>query len=100
MSGWQTKERIVFKYLNKIKPGIYYSYINLNINGKNYGKPIVIKVEILDNEEEKKLNKLINQMRKEFQLPEKDITDEELKNALMKNNFNITNAFLSIFVAD
>ena len=39
-------------------------------------------------------------MRKEFQLPEKDITDEELKNALMKNNFNITNAFLSIFVAD
>ena len=100
MSGWQTKERIVFKYLNKIKPGIYYSYINLNINGKNYGKPIVIKVEILDNEEEKKLNNLINQMRKEFQLPEKDITDEELKNALMKNNFNITNAFLSIFVAD
>ena len=100
MSGWQTKERIVFKYLNKIKPGIYYSYINLNINGKNYGKPIVIKIEILDNEEEKKLNNLINQMRKEFQLPEKDITDEELKNALMKNNFNITNAFLSIFVAD
>ena len=100
MSGWQTKERIVFKYLNKIKPGIYYSYINLNINGKNYGEPIVIKVEILENEEEKKLSNLINQMRIEFQLPEKDISDEDLKNALIKNNFNITNAFLSLFVAD
>ena len=100
LSGWHTTERIVFKYLNKVKPGIYYSYINLNINGKNYGKPIIIKVEILENEEDKKLNNLIKQMRNEFQLPDKAIKDEDLKNALIKNNFNITNAFLSLFVAD
>ena len=100
LSGWHTTERIVFKYLNKVKPGIYYSYINLSINGKNYGKPIIIKVEILENEEDKKLNNLIKQMRNEFQLPDKDIKDEDLKNALIKNNFNITNAFLSLFVAD
>ena len=54
----------------------------------------------MENEEDKKLNNLIKQMRNEFQLPDKDIKDEDLKNALIKNNFNITNAFLSLFVAD
>ena len=39
-------------------------------------------------------------MRNEYQLPDKEIKDEDLKNALIKNNFNITNAFLSLFVAD
>ena len=99
-TGWITEERIFFKYLKNILPGIYYSYINLNINGKNYGEPIKIKVEILENEEEKKMNNLINKMRKDYQLPEKEVSDEELKKVLIKNNFDISGAFESLYGED
>ena len=97
MSGWVSKERIVFKYLNNLIPNIYYSYINLNINGKNYGKPIKIKVEIIENEEEKKINNLINKIRNDYQLPINQINDEQLKKALIKNNFDTTKTFESLF---
>ena len=97
MSGWETEERIVYKYLNNLKPGIYNSYINLNINGKNYGKPMKIKVEILESEEDKKINNLINKMRNDYQLPINEKSDEQLKNALIANNFDITKAFGSLF---
>ena len=86
--------------MKNILPGIYYSYINLNINGKNYGEPIKIKVEILENEEEKKMNNLINKMRKDYQLPEKEVSDEELKKVLIKNNFDISGAFESLYGED
>ena len=99
-TGWITEERIFFKYLKNILPGIYYSYINLNINGKNYGEPIKIKVEILENEEEKKMKNLINKMRKDYQLPEKEVSDEELKKVLIKNNFDISGAFESLYGED
>ena len=99
-TGWITEERIFFKYLNNILPGIYYSYINLNINGKNYGEPIKIKVEILENEEEQKIKNLINKMRKEYQLPENEVNDEELKKVLIKNNFDISGAFESLYGED
>ena len=97
MSGWETEERIVYKHLNNLKPGIYNSYINLNINGKNYGKPMKIKVEILESEEDKKINNLINKMRNDYQLPINEKSDEQLKNALIANNFDITKAFGSLF---
>ena len=97
MSGWETEERIVYKCLNNLKPGIYNSYINLNINGKNYGKPMKIKVEILESEEDKKINNLINKMRNDYQLPINEKSDEQLKNALIANNFDITKAFGSLF---
>ena len=99
-TGWITEERIFFKYLNNILPGIYYSYINLNINGKNYGEPIKIKVEILENEEEQKIKNLINKMRKEYQIPENEVNDEELKKVLIKNNFDISGAFESLYGED
>ena len=97
MSGWESEEKIVYKYLNNLKPGLYYSYINLNINGKNYGKPMEIKVEILENEEEKKINNLINKIRNDFQIPINEKSDEQLKNALIANNFDTTKAFESLF---
>ena len=100
MSGWITQERIVFKYLNKVLPGVYYSYINLNINGKNYGEPIKIKVEILENEEEKKIKNSINIMRKEYQIPENQKSDEDLKKVLIENNFDIPGAFESLYGED
>ena len=96
-SGMVTKERIVFKYLQNILPGKYNSYINLNINGKNYGNPIIITVEILEDEEERKINNLIKKMRESFQLPDNEMDNESLKKALINNNYDISKAFESLF---
>ena len=96
-TGWISEERIVFNNLDKISPGIYKSYIYLNINGKNYGNPMIIDIEILENEEEKKMNNLINKMRNEYQLPFNEISDEYLKNALIKNDLDSAKAFQYLF---
>ena len=96
-SGMVTKERIVFKYLQNFLPGKYNSYINLNINGKNYGNPIIITVEILEDEEERKINNLINKMRESFQLPDNEMDNDKLKRALINNNYDISKAFESLF---
>jgi hemerythrin-like domain-containing protein len=37
----------IFNYLNLVPPGKYYSYINFNINGKNYGRELKIIIEII-----------------------------------------------------
>ena len=100
MSGWISHERIIFKYLNKVLPGVYYSYINLNINGKNYGEPIIIKVEILENVEEKKIKNAINIMRNEYQIPKNEKNDEDLKKVLIENDYNISGAFESLYGED
>ena len=68
-------------------------FIVLNINGKNYGDPIEIKVEIAENEEEKKMNNLINKMRIEYEIPEKEMNNEVIRKALIQSNFDITKAF-------
>ena len=96
-TGWISEERIVFNNLDKISPGLYKSYIYLNINGKNYGNPMIIDIEILENEEEKKMNNLINKMRNEYQLPFNEISDEYLKNALIKNDLDSAKAFQYLF---
>ena len=96
-TGWISEERIVFNNLDKISPGLYKSYIYLNINGKNYGNPMIIDIEILENEEEKKMNNLINKMRNEYQLPFNEISDEYLKNALIKNDLDLAKAFQYLF---
>ena len=92
-SGMVSDERIIYKYLQNLEPKIYYSYIVLNINGKNYGDPIEIKVEIAENEEEKKMNNLINKMRIEYEIPEKEMNNEVIRKALIQSNFDITKAF-------
>lgn len=38
---------LIFKYLNLVFPGKHNSYLNLNINGKKYGKELKIVVEII-----------------------------------------------------
>ena len=96
-TGWTSEERIVFNNLENKLPGLYKSYIYLNINGRKYGKPIIIQVEILENEEEKKINNLINKMRKEYQIPPNEINDEKKKNALINNNFDVIKAFEYLF---
>ena len=97
-TGWESEERIVFNNLENKLPGIYKSYIYLNINGRKYGKPMIIEIEILENEEEKRINNSINKMRNEYQIPQNEISDEQLKNALIKNDFDSKKAFQYLFV--
>ena len=97
-TGWESEERIVFNNLENKLPGIYKSYIYLNINGRKYGKPMIIEIEILENEEEKRINNSINKMRNEYQIPPNEISDEQLKNALIKNDFDSKKAFQYLFV--
>ena len=96
-TGWTSEERIVFNNLENVLPGIYKSYIYLNINGIKYGKPIIIKIEILENEEEKIINNLINDMRNEYQIPSNEVSDEKLKSALINNNYDSIKAFQYLF---
>ena len=96
-TGWESEERIVFNNLENKLPGIYKSYIYLNINGRKYGKPMIIEIEILENEEEKRINNSINKMRNEYQIPPNEISDEQLKNALIKNDFDSKKAFQYLF---
>ena len=96
-TGWESEERIVFNNLENKLPGIYKSYIYLNINGRKYGKPMIIEIEILENEEEKRINNSINKMRNEYQIPQNEISDEQLKNALIKNDFDSKKAFQYLF---
>ena len=96
-TGWESEERIVFNNLEDKLPGIYKSYIYLNINGRKYGKPMIIEIEILENEEEKRINNSINKMRNEYQIPPNEISDEQLKNALIKNDFDSKKAFQYLF---
>ena len=47
----------------------------------------------LKNEEEKKMNNLINKMRIEYEIPEKEMNNEIIRKALIQSNFDITKAF-------
>jgi len=96
-TGWTSEERIVFNNLENILPGIYKSYIYLNINGIIYGKPMIIQIEILENEEERRINNLINKMRSEYQIPPNEINDDQLKHALINNNYDVIKAFEYLF---
>ena len=96
-TGWESEERIVFNNLENKLPGIYKSYIYLNINGRKYGKPMIIEIEILENEEEKRINNSINKMRNEYQIPPNEISDEQLKNALIKSDYDSKKAFQYLF---
>ena len=98
-SGWVSTERIIFKYTDNLSPGIYYSYINLNINGINYGKPIKIKIEIIQNEN-KNDNKIFNsikKMREIYSLSENEISDDKIKEVLIKSNYDFAKGFEYLF---
>ena len=43
------------------------------------------------------MNNLINKMRNEYQLPFNEISDEYLKNALIKNDLDSAKAFQYLF---
>ena len=70
-------------------PGIKKCILNFNVDGKNYGEPIILTVKI--NED------LVQVLRDEFSLSKEDYPDEIILNALKSNNNDIYKAFGSLF---
>lgn len=91
--------KIEIKYLNLIFPSIYNVYMNFFVNGKKYGDELKIEVEILKkiNQEKKTINTLIEEMRKEYNIPKTEKDDNTLKNSLINNNNNKKKAFEYLF---
>ena len=99
--GDKKKYEIVFKNLKGFSAGEYKSFLSFNINGKNYGEILTIKVII--KEREKPKNEIeahletIKKFRDTFGLSKYDYTDEKTFNILKKYDFDMEKAFKSLF---
>ena len=90
------KYKIVFQNLSVYPEGDYYSILNFNINNKNIGKPIKVKVTIENKNSNKeiemnKYQKIVTDFKNQFNLI--NHPDEELLKILKKNDFNFNKSF-------
>ena len=70
----------------KVKKYIF----NFNVGGKNYGNPIVFNLNVEENEK-------VKEFREMFSLPKEDYSDTLLYEKLEETDFNIEEAFNSLF---
>ena len=96
--GEKNEYTIIFNNLKSFSQGEYYSILFFYVNKKLYGE--ILKIKIVIKEKEKTKNELdkIKKFREEYDLDEKHYTDELLLKVLKENNFNLENAFSSLFV--
>ena len=96
--GEKNEYTIIFNNLKSFSQGEYYSILFFYANKKLYGE--ILKIKIIIKEKEKTKNELdkIKKFREEYDLDEKHYTDELLLKVLKENNFNLENAFSSLFV--
>ena len=84
---------ILFENLKELKSGEYYIFLNFMVGNIIYGDQIIIKLIIgFDKKFE-----LLKQFRNEYQLSNKDYSNETLLFHLEKNNFNFSLTFNSLF---
>ena len=84
---------ILFENLKELKSGEYYIFLNFMVGNIIYGDQIKIKLIIgIDKKFE-----LLKQFRNEYQLSNKDYSNENLLFHLEKNNFNFSLTFNSLF---
>ena len=99
--GDKKNYEIVFKNLKGFSSGEYKSFLSFNVNGKNYGEILTIKIVI--KEKEKPKNEIeehletIKEFRDTFGLSKYDYTDEKTFNILKKYDFDMGKAFESLF---
>ena len=83
----------MFENLKELKSGEYYIFLNFMVGNIIYGDQIIIKLIIgFDKKFE-----LLKQFRNEYQLSNKDYSNETLLFHLEKNNFNFSLTFNSLF---
>ena len=78
--------------ITKINPGNKKCIFHVNVDGKNYGNPLVLNVNVQKGEDERVL-----EFRKEYCLSINDFPTDILLKALEKVNFDKAKAFGSLF---
>ena len=74
--------------------GEYKAYLEFYSDGKNYGEKIEIKINIRENNERKKI---IKEFKKEYNLDDKEYSDEKVLEILKNNDFDYIKSFSSMF---
>ena len=88
--------------INELKtypPGDYTASFYFEVDGKKYGDDIELDIIIKDKggDEEEKYKLLVKEFRDEYTLSEELYSDEKLLQILKKHNFNVVEAFDSLF---
>jgi hypothetical protein len=100
-SGEVEKYEVKFKNLKNFKEGEYDSYVKFFINDQNYGDELKLKVKILKKEDEdEEMNyykDLIAEFRNSFSLNETEFSNERLFKALKENEYDLEQAFTSLY---
>ena len=95
--GEEYTNSIYFKNLQTLKPGVYKTYLDFNINGNKFGEKILINCEIIEQNKKFEFNRIIAGFRNIYQIDENTMSDEVIKKALEQNENNIDKAFQSLF---
>ena len=85
--------------LGNLKEGIYNGIIHFNVNRKNFGNELKLRLTIKKKEVNpiEKYRDKIYEFRSMFDLREEDHDDEKLFNLLIENDFNNEKAFEQLF---
>ena len=88
-----------FNELKPYPPGDYTAGFFFEVDGKKYGDDIELDIIIKDKaeDEEEKHKRLVQEFRDEYTLSEDAYSDEKLLQVLKQHNFNIVEAFTSLF---
>ena len=91
--GQQTKVCCQFNNLDNLDVGKHKTIYEFYVNDKLYGNPLVINIEIKNND----LNNAMNKLRNEYGLKKEDHSDEKLKGLLTKHNNDLSKVINELF---
>ena len=99
--GEQIKYCAIFKGISGISVGEYKSYLSFCINNEFIGEKLALTVKIKQKDKtmieiEENID-IINKMREEYNISEKDFPNEKLLKAIKKYKNNLDSAFASLF---
>ena len=100
VNGEKQKYIVIIDNLSTLGEGIYDANVWFNVNDKNYGKMLNLRIEIKKMEEDpiKKNMETIEKFRAQFYLDNKDdFPDEVLYENLYKNDFDFEKTFGKMF---
>ena len=76
--------------IKNAKPGNKKIILHFNVDGQNYGEPIILEINI--NED------IVDKFRKEYNLSKEEYSDERILKALKKYKNDFNNAFSSFYI--
>ena len=85
--------KILINRLDELSEGEYKIILEFEVNKKKFDQPIIINLECKLNDSIEK----IKQFRINYDLDDSEITDEQLLNALINNDFDMEKAFYSLY---